>query len=67
MRMKLNLKNTKFMLFNPTINYDFVPNLTVEGVDIETLEEMKLLGLTLRNDLSWKSNTEKMISRAYKK
>ena len=55
------------MLFNPTINYDFVPNLTVDGVEIETLEEMKLLGLTLRNDLSWKSNTEKMISRAYKK
>ena len=28
---------------------------------------MKLLGLTIRNDLSWKPNTLNMIKRAYKK
>ena len=66
-QMKLNLTKTKLMLFNPTINYDFVPDLAVDDVNIETLEEMKLLGLTLRNDLSWKSNTKNLITRAYKK
>ena len=65
--MKLNLKKTKFMLFNPTNNYDFVPDLTLEGVNLETFDEMRLLGLIVRSDLSWKSNTEQMISRAYKK
>ena len=54
--MKLNLAKTKFMLFNPTDNYDFVPNLTIDGITLESSDEMKLLGLTIRNDLSWKSN-----------
>ena len=65
--MKLNLSKTKFMLFNPTLNYDFVPSLTMENTNIETQDEMKLLGLTVRNDLSWKSNTNSMVKRAYKK
>ena len=65
--MKLNLSKTKFMLFNPTENYDFVPNLTIDGITLETSDEMKLLGLTIRNDLSWKSNTCSLIKRAYKK
>ena len=65
--MKLNLTKTKFMLFNPTMKFDFIPNLTVDNTDIETVDEMKLLGLTLRNDLSWKSNTKSMVKRAFKK
>ena len=65
--MKLNSKKCKFMLFNPTNTYDFVPELELEGKEIETLEEMKLLGLTLRNDLKWKSNTNEMVLKSYKK
>jgi hypothetical protein len=65
MEMKVNFSKTKFMLFNPTINYDFVPKCEVQGGEIDTLEEMKLLGLVIRNDLSWKSNTEQMTKRAY--
>ena len=65
--MKLNLSKTKFMLFNPTKNYDFVPDLKIDDVELETLDEMKLLGLTIRNDLSWKANTENMTKKAYKR
>ena len=65
MEMQLNFSKTKFMLFNPTLNYDFVPTLETQGGGIDTLEEMKLLGLVIRNDLSWKSNTEDMTKRAY--
>ena len=66
MEMKLNFSKTKFMLFNPTLNYDFVTSFEVEGKDIETKEEMKLIGLVLRNDLSWKSNTIlQMTHKAY--
>ena len=67
MEMKLNFSKTKFMLFNPTINFDFVPDFKVEGEQIETLDEMKLLGLVLSNDLSWKANTANMTKKAYKK
>ena len=28
---------------------------------------MKILGLTLQNDLKWKSNTKNMINKAYKR
>ena len=52
--MKLNMKKTKFMLFNPTINYDFVPDLSLEGVDLETMDEIRLLGLIVRSDLEVK-------------
>ena len=65
--MKLNFKKCKFMLFNPTINYDFIPEYKVEGNSFETVEEMRLLGLTIRNDLKWQANTEDIIKRAYKK
>ena len=65
--MKLNLSKTKFMLFNPTKNYDFIPDLTVDNINLESLDEMKLLGLKIRNDLSWKANTKHMVSRAYRK
>ena len=67
MEMKLNFSKTKFMLFNPTINFDFVPDFKVEGEQIETLDEMKLLGLVLSNELSWKANTANMTKKAYKK
>ena len=65
--MMLNIAKTKFMLFNPTENYDFIPNFKVDEIEVETMEEMKLLGLILRNDLSWKSNTENMVKKAYKR
>ena len=50
--MQLNLGKTKFMLFNPNRKYDFVPNLKVNGTNLETKEEMKLLVLRIINNLS---------------
>ena len=31
------------------------------------MNEMKILGLTLRNDLSWRENTNIMVNKAYKR
>jgi hypothetical protein len=67
MEMRLNFSQTKFMLFYPTINSDFMPDFQVEGEDFKTLDEIKLLGLVLSNDLKWKANTENMTKEAYKK
>ena len=63
--MKLNVSKSKFMLFNPTINFDFIPEFELEGRELETMEEIKLLGLIISNDLTWKSNTDNMIHKAY--
>ena len=53
------------MVFNPCIIRDFTPEWEVGGQGIEMVEEMRLLGLVVRSDLKWTSNTEEMISKAY--
>ena len=63
--MQVNTVKTTAMLFNPTQNDDLVPNLTIEGTTIQTAEELKILGLVIRKDLSWKSNTKQMTNKAY--
>ena len=65
--MKLNVKKCEFILFNPTLSHDFVPELQIDGELVETAEEIKLLGLTVRSDLSWKSNTKQIVTKAYKR
>ena len=65
--MKLNLKKTKLMLFNPAKSLDFMPTFNINNEEIELVEETKLLGLVIRSDLSWQSNTECMIRRCNSK
>jgi hypothetical protein len=65
--MRLNYKKTKFMLFNPGISRDFMPSFSLDGHDLEMVEETRLLGLVLRSDLSWSSNTDSVITRSNKK
>ena len=63
--MQINSDKTKFMLFNPTEKYDCIPEFEMDGKLIETEEEMRILGLVLRNDLKWRSNTDSMVRKAY--
>ena len=65
--MVINLTKTKFMLFNPTRLYDFTPDVTISQTKIETVEEMKILGVTLSNDLSWRANTKNIVSKGFKR
>ena len=53
------------MFFNPTVNFDFEQCLQIEGQHVDTVEEMRLLGLIFSNDLKWKANTVAMIKKAY--
>ena len=66
-RMKLNLKKTKLMLFNPGRIRDFMPNFSIEGKEIELVEETMLLGVVVRSDLSWTSHVEYIVCRSNKK
>ena len=63
--MKINKEKTKAILFNNAVKYDFHPKLTLEDTQLEVVEEIRLLGVTLRSDLSWKSNTTTMCQNAY--
>ena len=64
-QMRLNSRKSKFMIFNPTEKYDFEPRYEVDGKDIETVDQMKLLGLIVSNDLKWRANTDNMTQKAY--
>ena len=65
--MKLNLKKTKLMLFNPSKSLDFLPQFNIEGNDIELVDETRLLGITIRSDLSWSAHIDDLVKRCYKK
>ena len=65
--MKINYKKTKVMIFNPCTSIDFMPELTLENNELEVVDEVRLLGLILRSDLKWTSNTENMVMKANKR
>ena len=61
----MNFTKSKFMLFNPTIIHDFIPSYESGDSQIETIEEIKPLGIVISNDLKWKSNTENITKKAF--
>ena len=55
--MLLNSKKTKCMPFNNSMKRDFIPKLSVEeGTYLEVIYRIKLVGLVLTSDLSWKEH-----------
>ena len=63
-QMKLNKKKSCAMIFNFTENYKFTTRLTMEGSSLDIVEEAKLLGVILTNDLKWTKKTQYLVKRA---
>ena len=63
--MKVNYKKTKVILFNNCKKWDFMPELEMEGHQLELAEEMKVLGVVMRSDMKWSSNTKYIVDKAY--
>ena len=63
--MKLNFKKTKLMIFNSGRNMDFMPDMNIDGHEIEVVEEMRILGLVIRSDMKWSSNSEHIVVKAF--
>ena len=55
------------MLFNPAKKMNFMPSFPVDGKEINLVEKTTLLGLVIRSDLSWSSNTEYVVGRCNSK
>ena len=66
-KMALNKKKCKSMFFNFSRNYQFSSRLKIDNEIIETVQEIKLLGTTITNDLKWAKNTEKIVKKANKR
>ena len=58
-QMEINVKKTKIMPFNFTKKHDFVPSLFINGKELDVVYEAKLLGVIIRSDCKWSSNTKK--------
>ena len=64
--MRVNYKKTKLMLFNPGVARDFMPEFVLDGHNLDLVEETRL-GVVLRSDLSWSSNTDSIVQRCNSK
>ena len=64
-KMKINETKTKSMIFNFTTNYQFNTRLRLEGKNIDTVQETKLLGTIITDNLKWDKNTENIVKKAY--
>ena len=66
---KIKEAKTCVMKFNFAQNYDFPVELSVPGFKnfITIVEEVKLLGIVLTNDLKWEANTSYICTKAMKK
>ena len=64
--MKINESKTNVILFNRSKKFDFAPNLSIgNSSPLNVVEELKILGITIRSDLSWSTNTRIMCGKAY--
>ena len=66
-QMKLNVDKSKYMIMNFTKNYQVNSRLYMENKLLEQVKETRLLEVILRDDLSFKSNTEHITRNAYKR
>ena len=63
-KMRINEKKTKCMIFNFTKNHKFFTRLSLNGQNIETINNTKLLGTIISDDFKWDLNTEAIIKQA---
>ena len=63
-KMMINKKKSKTIIFNFTNNYKFSTRLNIEGEILETVEDTKLLGTIISNDLKWEKNTDNIVKKA---
>ena len=64
-KMKLNVTKTKYMVVNFTKNYQFNTRISLDGTVLDCIDQIRLLGIELKNDLTWRSNTESITKKAF--
>ena len=57
--LKIKEKKSNLIKFNFSKNYDFPPELVVNGFkdQLQVISEVKLLGIMITSDLKWSKNT----------
>ena len=68
--MKLNKEKSKEMIITFTKNGNFrntILNIKIDGIDVEQVDNAKLLGVTISHDLSWNKHVENIVKKAGKR
>ena len=55
------------MIVNIITNYQFSTRLGLENKRLEQVKETSLLGVVMNDKLTWHSNTEFIVKKAYKR
>ena len=67
-KMVINETKTKVMIFNQATSIDVHPIVKLDqNKIIEVVDEMKLLGVMIRSDMKWHSNTKNLIAKSYQR
>ena len=61
---EVNHRKSNAMLFNTSRKYDFTPSLSMNNELFEVVEEIKLLGVKISDDLKCNSNTKYITTKA---
>ena len=51
-------------IFNNTKNYQFTSDLSLKGKTLDIVDEVKLLGVIISNDLKWDKHVQKIVTEA---
>ena len=65
--VKLNQKKTKQILFNFNRDKQFTTKIELKNEPLEIVDEVKLLGVIISNDLKWHKNTSYLTKKANRK
>ena len=66
-KMKISEKKTKSMIINYTNNYQFSTRLSLNNMNIEVVDKMKILGTIITDKLTWNENCNELISKINKR
>ena len=62
-KMKLNIKKSNIMIFNPTHKFKFATRLKLNDVTLPIINKTKLLGTIITDDLKWNANTDELVKK----
>ena len=67
--LKIKEKKSNVMKFNFSRSYDFPPELLIDGFNekLNVINETRLLGVIISNDLKWGANTDNICKNGYKR
>ena len=66
-KMRLNEKKTKSIIFNFSKKHQFTTKQSVNNVELDVVNETKLLGTVITNNLSWNRNTEELVKKGFRR